>query len=981
MSYNVGDNPLKDLYVNLARAQEAQTTAKANEATAKETMDTLSESIQNGTSEGGVARQAATQAMVDMGNAYTAYNATLKPYEDANAALNSLLAKNPPASDAEIQSARSAAERALEARDNAYNAYVKSKEDWETKDAEADRAEGEDSVELEQAVADHGAAVQTSKEADDEVKEAEEAIAQGKADLIEDGYKVDENGQITDVPETEEAEKADGSQPIMTEAEAKAQGYTVIHSYEELLAIANDLNGKYMLMGDIQIPEGINWTPIGDANSPFKGEFNGNGCNILGLNIDVSADDVENIGFFGVTDGATISNLNIVDAKINGRSDFLGGTSNAGILVGLAKGTSFDNINASGTVNAYASAGGLIGAINDMDYDGNIATGNSIITNCNTDVNVNSQYYSGGLVGYVFGTENRCEDHRGIASQSLIIRNCHTSGSASVGEESAGGLIGEAGKTIITLDKCSSDMDLYWTNPEDDSDLSFLLETGRIGGMVGNINGSYITFANCEFNGSLNGDTEFQSEVYGWYMDDAHVAIYDLPAGLPVNDILNIDGIDGMQATGDGKYLCTVSTLSGLDKMVGMIKANPELADKITWQINFDFNAMDGAYDYSDYAQYGIVQHLYEDEEGNTVNDVYIDNECDLESTYHAPEGQTMDLPPCNGNCCPDPIYPTMVPGLWKNDAGDYFVLDELGGRHQVTFDINANDQITNIDKRLTTSEVEYRERLVELGEKIQQQMRDVLKDIYNWNKEESVPIITKAEYKKLAKKAEKYGYDSLTEAEKLSMAVFEVDYDIMNAQAKYTKNLGCGMGGNASFLDKTTTHQMYDADGNALFTTLDGDSLIGIYDDAGNITGYKYSDSGEPYYGMGDVFEQRGYQNTDEDGNLLFTHTAEDGTSSTVTQIKGEDGAVSYVTTDADGNQVPFEGDVDSLERQLTPANYSEDYANFQSDLEKILQDVKDGNYPKGRTSGDNTITDGESADVDGDGDVDENDKKPDEV
>ena len=519
-------------------------------------------------------------------------------------------------------------------------------------------------------------------------------------------------------------------------------------------------------------------------------------------------------------------------------------------------------------------------------------------------------------------------------------------------------------------------MSLTWTNDDGLGDLSFLLETGRIGGLVGNIDGSYITFANCEFNGALNGDTEFQSEVYGWYMDDAHVCIYDIPAGLPVDDILNISGVDGMTLLDNGKYQCTVSTLAGLDKMIAMLKEHPELADQVTWQINFDFNAMDGAYDYSEYAQYGVVQHLYEDEDGNVHNDTYIDNECDLESTYHSEGcGGGGGGGSCSGQCdssCAK-LTPTMVPGLYKDEDGDYCYIDSTGEVRKVDLDINADGQITSVDKRLTSSEVAYRERLVELGKEIQKQMRDALKGLFGFSEDESVPILSKAEYKKLLKKAEKYGYDSLTDKEKLGMAVFECDYDIMNLQAKFTKNLGCGMGGNASFLDKTTTYQMFDEKGNALYTTLNGDSLIATaFDENGKPTAYAYSDSGEPFYGMDEVFEQRGYQNVDEDGNLLFTHTGEDGTTSTVTQIKGEDGNVSYVTTDADGNQVPFEGDVDSLDRQLTAANYADDYTGFEEGLEQILQDVKDGKYPKGMSS----AAGGEVEDTDGDGDLDKDDE-----
>lgn len=921
-----------------------------------------------------LAKEAVDIAEQTYGNASANLETANQYVDGAYRAYQNALNADPP-NESAVASAKATYEYAQEQQKAASEAVKEAEEGREA--ANAALKEAEEALEKAEADAEDAAAALEEAIAalDNAVVELDEAV--DALETAEEEFKVAEEEHAAAARRAPGADGVGGSEPIMSEEEAISQGYTVIKSYEDLLAIGNNLGGKYILMGDIDIPDGVNWTPIGDADSPFTGEFNGNGCNIRNLNIAVTEDDAKNIGFFGVTDGATIKDVTFVDAKVNGKDDYLTGTTGVGILAGCIRGTTVTGVNVTGdsSVTGYANVGGLIGTVDDSGLGG-VSKGNSYIENCHTNVDVHSKYAAGGLIGSVASCADRFEDHRGIVNRSLIIRDCSTSGSATVDDESVGGLIGESGKTLITLDRCSSDMSLTWTNDDGLGDLSFLLETGRIGGLVGNVNGSYITFANCEFNGALNGDTEFQSEVYGWYMDDAHVCIYDLPAGLPVDDILNISGVDGMTLLDNGKYQCTVSTLAGLDKMIAMLKENPDLADMITWQINFDFDAMNGEYDYSEYAQYGVVQHLYEDEEGNVHNDTYIDNECDLESTYHAPEaggGCGGGGGQCSGQCEPcEKLTPTMVPGLYKDEDGDYAVIDSNGQVRKVDLDINADGQITDVSKRLTSSEVAFRERLVELGKDIQQQMRDILKRMFNWNSDESVPILSKAEYKKLLKKAEKYGYDSLTDAEKLGMAVFEADYDIMNAQAKYTKNLGCGMGGNASFLDKTTTHQMFDENGNALYTNLNGDSLIATaFDENGKPTAYAYSGSGEPYYDMAEVFEQRGYQNTDADGNLLFDFKGEDGTTSTVTQVKDKDGNVSYVTTDADGNQVPFDGDVNSLQRQLTPANYADDYSNFESDLQQILQDVKDGKYPKGMSSG------GDSGDVDGDGDVDDKDEE----
>ena len=315
--------------------------------------------------------------------------------------------------------------------------------------------------------------------AENEVKEAELAEARAAEEAA-----ASRAAELEDIEGVEETEFVP-----MSEEEAISTGYTVIKTVDDLLNIKNDLNGKYILMGNIDL-DGINWTPIGDSKSPFKGEFNGNGFDISNLTINTDEADISNIGFFGVTENALISNVNIIDAQITTPNDFLTGSSSVGILVGTARGTSFDNITVSGDVTGFESVGGLAGTINDNSYvskDGKIVSvNNSSINNVHTDVNVKSSYYAGGLVGYVEDTSTiEC-----VATRFMTISNCSTAGTISVSEESAGGFIGEAGKTIITLENCTSSALLTWNNEEDDSDLSFLMETGRIGGFIGSADGT-----------------------------------------------------------------------------------------------------------------------------------------------------------------------------------------------------------------------------------------------------------------------------------------------------------------------------------------------------------------------------------------------------------------------------------------------------------------------------------------------------------
>ena len=624
--------------------------------------------------------------------------------------------------------------------------------------------------------------------------------------------------------------------------------------------------------------------------------------------------------------------------------DYINGSSAVGIVAGTARGTTFDNIDVSGSVAGYESVGGLVGVINDNSYflpDGTpVDVGNSSISNVNTAVDAKGKYFVGGLAGYVKDTSTG----EGVATRDLMISNCNTSGNIVFDEEAAGGLIGEAGKTIITINNCESSVDISWNNAEDDSDISFLMETGRAGGFIGCVNGSYIAICNSEYKGNLDVDGDFKGDWYGWYMNDAHVTVYELSGGLPVDDILNIEGIDALTpvtdpATGVSNYQVTVSTLTGLDKMVTMLQANPALADMITFNVNFDFETMDGMYDPSVYEQYGVVQHLYEDEDGTVHNDVYIDNEIDLETTFHQGE-----MPECSGTPiiveCVE-LNQTMVSGLYKDADGNY-VVNTSEGLKNVNMNFNYEDQVTDVTKRLEADEVRYREYITQMVQYYQNKMYESLRAIYSYDEDKSLPVINKAEYKKLQKMQEA-GME-LTDEQKLAMAVYEVDYKVMNLVSDTTHNYGCGMGGNASFLDESKAIQMLDEAGRPLFTTLNGDQLRQRMDAEGNLL---TDDEGNPVYenldgsdyeGLAEVFAQRGYPVTDDDGNFLYT----DKEGNSVTKFVDDEGNTSY--KNADGTD--YEGAEEDLKQQLEPYDNAGEYQDLEKEMKDLLEEVESGAY-----------------------------------
>jgi hypothetical protein len=96
------------------------------------------------------------------------------------------------------------------------------------------------------------------------------------------------------------------------------------------------------------------WTPIGDESDPFKGIFDGNGYVIY--NFELIAPTVDNIGFFGVVDNATILDLNFENATVIG-------SNSVGVLAGKTIQTNVSEIGIynSAVTAVNDNAGGVVG--------------------------------------------------------------------------------------------------------------------------------------------------------------------------------------------------------------------------------------------------------------------------------------------------------------------------------------------------------------------------------------------------------------------------------------------------------------------------------------------------------------------------------------------------------------------------------------------------------------------------------------------
>ena len=166
------------------------------------------------------------------------------------------------------------------------------------------------------------------------------------------------------------------------------------------------------------------WTPIGSNEQPFTGIFDGQGHTVSGIYVN-SGNNCQ--GFFGATNGATITNLHTAQGYIRGNGS-IGG------IVGNAKGGNIEDCTNGCTIASTGSSnGGIIG--NGMGVQ---------ITGCtNNGPLVAGQYQNGGVAGTVENsTIDRCAnnaditvaDHAGgIAGYNTngTVSNCLNKGSVS----------------------------------------------------------------------------------------------------------------------------------------------------------------------------------------------------------------------------------------------------------------------------------------------------------------------------------------------------------------------------------------------------------------------------------------------------------------------------------------------------------------------------------------------------------------------
>lgn len=213
------------------------------------------------------------------------------------------------------------------------------------------------------------------------------------------------------------------------------KGYMWVEDVEQLQAINTNLGGNYALRNSIDATSTSGWSDsehdtnnegflsIGiDDNGKvaetninnetkygFYGNFDGIDYNIFGLTI--NREDTNNVGLFGVTHDANISNVTLVGGSITGQSV-------VGSVVGAALGnTHITNATNSASVTGTTDVGGIVGASrNERISDGDngtisvdtnavftdlVNTGTIKGTDFKDNVTDTSISNTGGLIGYM----------------------------------------------------------------------------------------------------------------------------------------------------------------------------------------------------------------------------------------------------------------------------------------------------------------------------------------------------------------------------------------------------------------------------------------------------------------------------------------------------------------------------------------------------------------------------------------------------
>ncbi len=215
-------------------------------------------------------------------------------------------------------------------------------------------------------------------------------------------------------------------------------------------AIVVLLNSNITLAADITLPtptttDGSNWTPIGDDNYYFRGDFNGNGHTIRGLVVR-SNPNAPAQGLLGFTVG-NVSNLTLEGCTVIGNKW-------VGSIVGINYGYDITNCKVIATKDYpiwIESAGGFVGGITGRHFNGTILN-TSLVCESGASITIKNTGQAsnvGGIAG---------QNDSGAMNECSVINNGGTITITSV-SNNVGGFVGQnySSEDIHCVDFCIRD--------------------------------------------------------------------------------------------------------------------------------------------------------------------------------------------------------------------------------------------------------------------------------------------------------------------------------------------------------------------------------------------------------------------------------------------------------------------------------------------------------------------------------------------
>lgn len=273
------------------------------------------------------------------------------------------------------------------------------------------------------------------------------------------------------------------------------------------------------------------WTPIGEnANTPFKGTFDGNTHKIFNLNINKLNDQIGlfgNVVGEGVNKKASISNLGIASGNV-------AGARYVGALAGTVhSNTTLTNCYNSAKVSGIERVGGLVGSV----YN------NTTFTNCYNNAQVSASGIVGGLVG---------------SAAYVTLVNCYNSAQilgSSDSNNDVGGLMGLSITTSAILSNC------YWieSTPKAVGNLYLSTDCSSF-----DSNG-YLTDTKTTLVNALNNGMPWGFEAYKWATPD------EKEGNFPVswtNELTTLFDLSWYSKDGSNFSIKSATELAGLAKLV-----------------------------------------------------------------------------------------------------------------------------------------------------------------------------------------------------------------------------------------------------------------------------------------------------------------------------------------------------------------------------------------------------------------------------